>query len=95
VVLWLCAESAGTGTVRGPAPVGPPQGNRRVRLIVNGEPHTHRGDGRIGSLMEEIGVDPKAAAVMLNDDVITASCRDSIKLKDGDTVELIVFASGG
>lgn len=64
-------------------------------LIVNGEPHKHRGDGTLLSLLSEISADPLRVAVMINDNVVSRTDRDSVALADGDRIEIVVFAGGG
>lgn len=66
-----------------------------MKLLVNGEPLEHQGEGRIRELLDEMGVNPKTTALMLNGAVVTASRWDSVQLKDGDTIDLVVFACGG
>jgi sulfur carrier protein len=66
-----------------------------MRLIVNGKPHEHAGAGRPADLLKEIGADPDRSALGVNDEVIRRADWESVKLREGDRVEVLVFAGGG
>lgn len=66
-----------------------------MQLTVNGEPHRHEGDGRLPSLLREIGADERAVAVMVNGLVVPRDRRAARDLREGDVVEILVFAAGG
>ena len=66
-----------------------------MRLIVNGDPHEHQGDGSLGALLNELDVDPRRVAIMVNDEVVRRDAREKIVLAESDKVELLVFAGGG
>jgi thiazole synthase len=66
-----------------------------MRLTVNGEPHNHTGDKTIEALLKEIGADPRRVVVMINGDVVCREARASVRLEDGDIVEVLAFAGGG
>ena len=67
----------------------------RMKLTVNGERYEHSGHGTIAELLLDIGAVPERVAVVLNDEIIRAEARATAVLKDGDRVEVIVFAAGG
>jgi thiazole synthase len=66
-----------------------------MRLTVNGEPHNHTGDKTIEALLKEIGADPRRVVVMINGDVVCREAPASVRLEDGDIVEVLAFAGGG
>ncbi len=68
---------------------------RTMKLVVNGEPHEHSGDGTLSSLLREIGANPEHTAVAANDDVISRSERDSLTFKEGDRIEIMTLVAGG
>ena len=66
-----------------------------MNLVVNGETHDHNGRGTIGELLQECQADPSRTAIMINGDVVLRSLWESVKLSEGDHVELLTFAGGG
>jgi thiamine biosynthesis protein ThiS len=64
-------------------------------LVVNGKPHAHGGEGRIRVLLEEIGATAGRVAVVVNGEVAPSSEWDVRRLRNGDTVEILVAAPGG
>ena len=66
-----------------------------MKLVVNGEPHNHRGNRTIASLLDEVGADPKRVAILINDEVISSIKRDVVILSEGDNVEVLTFVGGG
>jgi len=66
-----------------------------MKLIVNGEPHEHQGNGLIDSLLEELGANKAHTALMVNGDVVPASDWTTTALKDNDEIEMLVFVGGG
>ncbi len=66
-----------------------------MNLIVNGEPYRHMGQGTIAELLEEFHAAPAATALMIDGEVVRRSRWDSVRLAEGDEVEMIVAAAGG
>jgi sulfur carrier protein len=66
-----------------------------MRLVVNGETYEHAGDGALLSLLEDLGADGDRVATMVNDEVVPKTRRAVTRLRDGDRVEVLVFAGGG
>ena len=64
-------------------------------LLVNGEPHDHKGRGTINELLQECQADPSRTAIMINGDVVLRTQWESVKLSECDHVELLMFAGGG
>ena len=66
-----------------------------LKLIVNGEPYTLKGNGSLVSLLKEIGAAKKPVAVLVNDEVSPKKERTKVRLKNGDRIELLTYAGGG
>ena len=66
-----------------------------MRLVVNGETYEHGGNGALLSLLEELGANGDRVATMVNDEVVPKTSRSQTRLRDGDRVEVLVFAGGG
>ena len=66
-----------------------------MKLIVNDRRHDHQGDGSLASLLAEMGAHPDRVAVAVNNEVIARASRDSIRLTDGDRVDVLRLAAGG
>jgi sulfur carrier protein len=66
-----------------------------VTLTVNGAPHRHDGEGTLASLLGELGANPRRVAIMVNDEILHGADRDRRVLKEGDRVEVLMFAGGG
>ena len=64
-------------------------------LVVNGEAYRHNGRATIADLLLECGAEAGRTAVMVNGDIVRKSGFDTVRLSDGDRVELIVIAAGG
>ena len=79
-------EEVGPGVLARPHP---------VKLTVNGDEYDHGGGGTLMSLLSEMEVDPDRLAVMINDEVVGKSDRESARLEAGDHVEVLTFAQGG
>lgn len=65
-----------------------------MELRVNGE----RKDSDAESLLEMIssmGLEPKRVAVELNGNIVPRAEFGKIKLKDGDSLEIVHFVGGG
>ena len=66
-----------------------------MNLAVNGKPHAHQGQGTIVELLEEFHVAPAMTAIVINGEVVRHSRWETVRLAEGDQVELIVAAAGG
>ncbi len=64
-------------------------------IIVNGNKYDHKGTGSLNALIQELGANPDAVAIMLNDLIIPKAERAGISLKGGDRVEVLSFMGGG
>ncbi len=66
-----------------------------MKLTINDKEHEHTGDGTLKSLLAEINAASERVAIMVNDEVISKSDRDTIRLQECDKVEVLTFAGGG
>ena len=66
-----------------------------MKLIVNGEPHEHRGNGSIDALLEELGANKAHTALMVNGNVTPSTEWDTPVLNENDEIEMLVFVGGG
>jgi len=66
-----------------------------MNLVVNGAPHLHKGQGSVAELLAEFHAAPAMTALMINGEVVRRSGWESVRLAEGDEVELIVAAAGG
>ena len=66
-----------------------------MKLLVNGKPHEHGGDGSLHALAGEMKASLDHLAVVVNGSVVPRANHRVFKLAEGDKVELIVFAAGG
>jgi len=66
-----------------------------MKILVNGIQHEHKGRGTLDMLLNELGAQPDAVAIMVNDQVIPRTDRTAITLKEGDRVEVLSFMGGG
>ena len=66
-----------------------------MKLILNGVEYEYRGDETLADLLREVGADPNQVAVLVNDEVIAASLRATMRLTEGSRVELLTLAAGG
>jgi sulfur carrier protein len=66
-----------------------------MNLVVNGVSHAHTGGGTIAGLLEEFHAEPAMTAILINGEVVRRSRWESVRLSEGDQVELVVMAAGG
>ncbi|MFO7535705.1 MAG: sulfur carrier protein ThiS [Kiritimatiellia bacterium] len=66
-----------------------------MRLIVNGETVDDSGDPALPAFLIRRGADPARVAVMVNDVIVFQRDRAGATLREGDRVEIFIFAGGG
>ncbi len=66
-----------------------------MKFTLNGKTHIHSGNGTLSALLKEISAENHQVAVMINDNIIKRNDIPDISLKDGDTIEVITYATGG
>ena len=66
-----------------------------MRVELNGEPKELAEGTTLLSLIEQLLLAPERVAVELNRDVVRRTDWPSVKLSDGDRVEIVHFVGGG
>ncbi len=66
-----------------------------MKVKVNGEEYEPRGAGTVLDLLRESGADGSRVAVMINDRVIPRADFGSVRLCEGDKIEILTFMGGG
>ena len=67
----------------------------RVTVVVNGESRTIPGPATVADLLADLALDPRMVVVELNREIIRRPRVAEVRLKDGDTIELVHFVGGG
>jgi thiamine biosynthesis protein ThiS len=66
-----------------------------MNITVNGSQHSHHGSGVMAELLRELGVMPDRIALMVNDRIVPKAERETVRLQEGDRVEILTFMGGG
>ncbi len=66
-----------------------------MKLIVNGEPRDYTGEPDLPALIRNQGADPDRVAVLVNGEMVARQERAGRILREGDQVEILIFAGGG
>lgn len=66
-----------------------------MNITVNGNNFDYQGAGSVDSLLKQLGANPEAVALMVNDQIIPRTERNTVVLKAGDRVEVLSFMGGG
>ena len=66
-----------------------------MKLIVNGREHEHGGPGTLPALLEELGVGRARVAVMVNERVARWEERETVRLSEGDRIDVFRMIGGG
>lgn len=66
-----------------------------VQLTVNGEERQFENALTICSLLAELGLEPAKIAVERNLEIVPRSQYDTVRLADGDRLEIVQFIGGG
>ena len=64
-------------------------------ILLNGEQYTIEGDASLPALLERLKMRRGRVAIEINQAVVPRAQYDAVKLKPGDTVEVINFVGGG
>ncbi len=72
-----------------------PETSQHFAIQLNGEEHTIEGDAGLVALLDRLKMRRGRVAVEINQAVIPRAQYDAVKLKPGDTVEVINFVGGG
>ena len=66
-----------------------------VTVVVNGESRRlPRGVSLLG-VLEELDLDPRGVVVELNQEIVRRPALADVRIREGDTVELVHFVGGG
>jgi thiamine biosynthesis protein ThiS len=66
-----------------------------MNITVNGSQHVHQGNGSLAELLKELNARPDLVAIVVNGRMVLKSERVSVRLRDGDQVEILTFIGGG
>ncbi len=72
-----------------------PEISQHFAIQLNGEEYTIEGDAGLVTLLDRLKMRRGRVAVEINQAVIPRAQYNAVKLKAGDTVELINFVGGG
>lgn len=67
----------------------------KIRIVVNGDARECADSCSLEQLIGDMGLETGRAAVLVNDNVVSAKERARFRLREGDRVEILVFAGGG
>jgi sulfur carrier protein len=79
----------------GEAAFSMPETSSRFAIQLNGEEYAVDGDPGLPALLERLKMRRGRVAVEINQTVIPRAQYDAVRLKPGDTVEVINFVGGG
>jgi thiamine biosynthesis protein ThiS len=66
-----------------------------MKLKINGKEESVAEGMGLNELIQSLQLNPEAVAVELNLDIVTRDKRASVRLKEGDEVEIVKFVGGG
>ncbi len=66
-----------------------------MQIKLNGKSKTFEDELTVLQLLEHLEQNPQRVAVELNQEIIKKDQYDSLRLKDGDEVEVLQFVGGG
>lgn len=66
-----------------------------MKLWVNGEPHELDAPLTIAELLVHLGVSGERVAVERNLELVRRAARDTVRVAEGDHIEIVSFVGGG
>ena len=66
-----------------------------MRITVNGESRELPSTLSVASLLGQLGIDPRRAAVEINRRILRRAEFDAVRLAEGDALEVVHFVGGG
>jgi thiamine biosynthesis protein ThiS len=66
-----------------------------MNLTVNGEALRYDGDPRLSGFLQSRGIEPARVAILVNGDLVPLREREGRLLREGDAIEILIFAGGG
>ncbi len=69
--------------------------SRSISVIVNGKDRSVEGESNLLDLLRSLDLDPRAVAVELNKQIVRKAQLSTVRLNEGDRIELVHFVGGG
>ncbi len=69
--------------------------SRSISVIVNGKDRSVEGESNLLDLLRSLDLDPRAVAVELNKQIVRRAQLSTVRLNEGDRIELVHFVGGG
>jgi sulfur carrier protein len=66
-----------------------------MNITLNGSPKEIADGVAVDELLETLALGPEGVAVELNGELVALAERESVRLVDGDAVELVTLVGGG
>jgi sulfur carrier protein len=66
-----------------------------IALTVNGKQRELAAETDLASFLEELRIDPRAVAVAFNGEVVSRDRYSTIRLREGDALEIVRMVGGG
>ncbi len=66
-----------------------------MNIFVNGEPASAAKGATVEALLEQMGLPQKGVAVERNREIVPKSLYATVRLGDGDRIEIVQFVGGG
>ncbi len=66
-----------------------------MRVTINGDERSFDGIADLAGLVSELGLDPRKVAVERNLEIVPRSTYASVRIADGDRLEIVQFVGGG
>jgi thiamine biosynthesis protein ThiS len=68
---------------------------RQMSLTINGEIKEIKAVSHVADLLAELGLDPRAVVVELNEKIVRRDAIEQTPVNDGDRIEILRFVGGG
>lgn len=66
-----------------------------MEIILNGEKESLDKAYTVAELLQKQGLNPSVVTVSLNGDILARDAFDSTPVKDGDSLDILMFMGGG
>jgi thiamine biosynthesis protein ThiS len=66
-----------------------------INLVVNGKPREIAIETDVAGFLKQLEIDPRAVAVAVNGEVVSRDLYASIRLHEGDSLEIVRMVGGG
>jgi len=71
------------------------KGFKQMSLTINGEIKEINAVAHVAGLLAELGLDPRAVVVELNEKIVRRDAIEQTPVNDGDRIEILRFVGGG